>query len=84
MAYKGLVADNVPGIPEILFEDNDRKLSFPRGVFFDFPVDDVNYMRSSVDMRKEPHEEMDEIQTERARYLLNTDDALMEMHSKRI
>lgn len=81
MAYKGLVADNVPGEPEILFEDNDLKLSFPSGVFSDFPVDDGNYMRSSVDMRKELHEEMDEIHSERAIYLLNTDDALMELHS---
>lgn len=71
----------MPGIPESFFEDIDRKLSFPRGVFSDFPVDDGNYMHSGVSMRKEPHEEMDEIHSERARYLLNTDDALIEMHS---
>ncbi len=81
MAYKGLVADNVPGVPETLFEEIDRKMSFPGGVFSEYPADEGNYMHSVVSTRKETHDEMDEIHAERATYLLNADDALIEMHS---
>ncbi len=81
MVYKGLVADNVPGVPETLFEEIDRKVSFPGGVFSEYPVDEGNYVHSVVSMRKEIQDEIDEIHAERAAYLLNTDDALIEMYS---
>ncbi len=79
MAYKGLVADNVLNIQEALFENLERKLSFPRGIFSDYPVNEGNYMHFGVSKRNETNEELDDIHKERARYLLNTDDALLEL-----
>ena len=79
MAYKGLVADNVLNTPDALFEDLDRKLSFPIGVFSDDPVDEGNYQNSGVSQRNEKDEELDDIHKERVAYLLNTDDALIEL-----
>ena len=79
MAYKGLAADNELNIPESLFEDLDRKLSFPIGVFSDYPVDEGNYQNSGVSQRNEKDEELDDIHKERVAYLLNTDDALIEL-----
>ncbi len=81
MAYKGLVADNAPRVPETLFEEIDRKILFPRGIFSDYPAEEGNYTHSDGSRRKDTDEEIDEIHAERATYLLNTDDALIEMHS---
>jgi hypothetical protein len=79
MTYEELVADNVLNIPWALFEGFDRKLSFPREEFSDYPVDEGNYLHSVVSKRNETNEELDDIQKERAAYLLNTDDALIEL-----
>ena len=81
MVYKGLVADNVPGAPEALLEEIDRRMSFPRGVFSEYPVDEGNYVHSVVSTRKEIQDKIDEIHAGRAEYLLNTDDALIEIYS---
>jgi len=79
MAYKGLAVENERNIPEAPFEDLDRKLSFPRGVFSDYPVDEGNYLHSGVSNRNETDEELDDIHKERVAYLLNTDDAMIEL-----
>lgn len=82
MANNGLVADDVRvrNVREALLEEMDLKLPFPnRSVFSDYPVDEGNFVNSSVVRRKDTHEELDEIHTERARYLLNIDDALIEL-----
>jgi hypothetical protein len=82
MAYKGLAVDDVRirKVSEAQLEETDFKLSLPkRSVFSDFPVNEGNFIHSSVTRMKDTHEELDEIQTERARYLLNIDDALIEL-----
>jgi len=79
MAYKGLAADNVQNISKALHEGLDCKLSFPGGVFSDYQEDEMNSMDSGVRKRNETDEELDDIHKERVAYLLNTDDALIEL-----
>jgi hypothetical protein len=79
MEYKGLVAENVQNISKALHQDLDCKLSFPGGVFSDCQVDEMNYLDSGVSKRNETDEELDDIHKERVSYLLNTDDALIEL-----
>jgi hypothetical protein len=82
MANNGLVADDVRvrNMRETLLEEMDLNLSFPnRSVFTDHPADEGNYGHSGVVRRKDTHQELDEIHTERARYLLNIDDDLIEL-----
>ncbi|VVB85283.1 Uncharacterised protein [uncultured archaeon] len=78
MVYKGLAADEMPRVPEFFFEDVDRKLSFP-GKMFEYTPVEGDYLNTGIGIRT--HEELDEINIERAKYLLNMDEALMEMHS---
>lgn len=81
MVYKGLAADELPKVPESPFEDVDRNLTFPGKMFPDYTPVDGNFLNTGTGIRSGTHEELDEINIERAKYLLNLDEALMEMHS---
>ncbi len=82
MANNGLVADEIRArnVRGALLKEKESKLSFPNiSLFSDDPVDKGNFIHSCVARRQDTHEELDDIQTERARYLLNIDDALIEL-----
>ncbi len=77
MANNGLVADE---LRNALIKEMDRKVSLPRmGSLSEYPVDTGAYSKFSVLRRKEVSEDLDDINAERARYLLNIDDALIEL-----
>ncbi len=77
MANNGLVADN---IRKAFIKEMDGKVSFPMtGSLPEYPVDTGNYAKFSAGMKEEVCEDLDDINAERARYLLNIDDALIEL-----
>lgn len=78
MTNNGLVADD---LRNALIKEMDRKVSLPGGSLPEYPVGTGTYSKFSVLGRQEVSEYLDDINTERARYLLNTDDALIELHS---
>ena len=79
MANNGLVADD---LRNALIKEMDSSISFPRmGSLPEYPGDTGTYAKFNVRRRKEVSEDLDDINSERASYLLNTDDALMELHS---
>ena len=81
MPYKGLVANKAQRMHESLFDEIDRKMPFPGTVFSEVDEASFTHPAGSIRTFREPDEQLDEIHVERARYLLNTDDALFEMHS---
>ncbi len=77
MVNNGLIADN---IHNVLIKEMNRKISFPNvGLFANDQIDDGDYAKSEVIIRKEVSSNLDEINADRVRYLLNIDDALIEI-----
>ena len=77
MANNGLVADD---LRNALIKEMDGKVSFPRmGTLPEYQADTGTYAKFSEHPRKEVSEDLDDINAERVRYLLNIDDALIEI-----
>ncbi len=77
MVNNGLIADN---IRNVLIKEMNRKISFPNaGLFYDNQIGVGGHANSEVIIRREISSNLDEINADRIRYLLNIDDALIEI-----
>ncbi len=76
MESNGLISDE---IRNVLIKETNRKISIPKaGLFPDNQIGFGDHASSEVIIRTEVSPDLDELNADRIRYLLNIDDALIE------